>query len=152
MFPEVLNSDQKKILPGLAEALVDTDLYLAGDTALALQLGHRTSIDYDWFAKQIGKPDFLIGKLGQMDFTVTSISHETIYIEMNNVKVSFIGYGNPMLQPPLIWDEYGIKLAGLDDIAGMKLSAIAWRGARKDFIDLHHLISNFHTLPHYLNI
>ena len=43
-------------------------------------------------------------------------------------------------------------MAGPDDIACMKISAIAFRRARKDFIDLHYLITHFRTLEEYLRL
>ncbi len=94
-----------------------------------------------------------MGKLRPcLDFTVISVSLETIYLEINSVQLSFIGYGYPMLEPPVLWDEYGVRMAGVDDIAYMKLSAIANRGSRKDFIDLHYIISNLQPLPYYLRL
>ena len=57
-----------------------------------------------------------------------------------------------MLNPLCQLDEYGIQMAGLDDIACMKLSAVTNRGARKDFIDLHHLISYYRSLDGYLKL
>ena len=153
MFPEILNSNQKKILPGLAKALTGSNMYLAGGTALALQVGHRPSVDFDWFSTKIGNPEQLFSTLRQYhDFTVISVSFETIYLNINDVMVSFIGYKYPMLQVPFLWNEHGIIMAGIDDITCMKLSAITNRGARKDFIDLHHIISNFHPLPYYLEL
>lgn len=60
---DILSDAQKKVLSILAKALVDTDFYLAGGTALALQVGHRQSIDFDWFVPQLGDPEILFNKL-----------------------------------------------------------------------------------------
>ena len=57
-----------------------------------------------------------------------------------------------MLNPLCQLDEYGIQMASLDDIACMKLSAVTNRGARKDFIDLHYLISHHQPLEEYLQL
>jgi hypothetical protein len=64
--------------------------------------------------------------------------------------MSFIGYDYPLVEPTVPWPQFGLRLAGLDDIACMKLSAIVSRGSRKDFIDLHYLIRHFHPLGEYL--
>jgi hypothetical protein len=55
------------------------------------------------------------------------------------VKLSFLEYNYPLLAPSVVWPEYGCRIAGLEDLAAMKLSAIANRGARKDFIDIYAL-------------
>jgi len=149
---DVLNSFQKKILPAMAQALAGTDLYLAGGTALALQVGHRPSIDFDWFGSQIGDAEILFHRLrvAGLDFTVLTHSFETVYVEIETVQVSFIGYSYPVLHPFCHWAEYDISMASLDDIACMKLSAVTNRGSRKDFIDLHYLVTNFKSLERYL--
>lgn len=154
MHVDVLNKFQKIILPAMAKALVGADLYLAGGTALALQVEHRPSIDFDWFGSQIGDPEILFRRLRSagFDFTILANSFETVYVEIDTVQVSFIGYQYPLLAPPYHWNEYGIDLASLDDIACMKLSAVTNRGSRKDFIDLHYLITNFRSLESYLEL
>ena len=95
---EILSDRQKQILPCLAEALVDTEYYLAGGTALALQVGHRPSIDLDWFIPRLGEPERLFQRLKSfhIDFTVSSVSLETVYLVVKNVQVSFIGYDYPI--------------------------------------------------------
>jgi len=66
-------------------------------------------------------------------FEIQSISFETVYLSIGTIQMSFIGYEYPMLQPKVLWTEFGVHLAGMNDIACMKLSAIASRGSRKDF-------------------
>ncbi|MEA3547013.1 MAG: nucleotidyl transferase AbiEii/AbiGii toxin family protein, partial [Thermodesulfobacteriota bacterium] len=151
---EILNRTQKKILPCLAKALSGTDLYLAGGTALALQTGHRPSIDFYFFAKRIGDPEQLyrVLKSVHLDFMILSESFETVYLDIDSVQVRFIGYDYPMLQSPLVWNDYHLYLAGIDDIACMKLSAVTNRGVRKDFIDLYYIVRNFGSLEHYIDL
>ena len=154
MHTEILTPAQKSILPGLSRALAGSDYYMAGGTALALQIGHRPSVDFDWFARKVGDPEILLNKLkqAQLNFIVLSIDIETIYLDINSVQVSFIGYDYPVLQPPFLWREYDIYLAAIDDIACMKLSAIAGRGSRKDFIDLYVIIKKFRPLRDYIDL
>ena len=83
---------------------------------------------------------------------VHSISIETVYLEIGPVRMSFIGYDYPMLEKTILWSEIGIRLASLDDVACMKLSAVVSRGTRKDFIDLHFLITQYRPLGEYLNL
>lgn len=154
MHTELLTEPQKRILPPLAEALVGTDYYLAGGTALTLRIGHRPSVDFDWFTPQLGDPEGLLRRLNafHIAFTVLSVSVETVYLSIEAVQVSFIGYAYPLLQSTVLWPQIGLQLAGTDDIACMKLSAVASRGARKDFIDLHCLITRFRSLEEYLGL
>jgi hypothetical protein len=151
---DILSDVQKRVLPRLAKALVDTDFYLAGGTALALQVGHRQSIDFDWFIPRLGDPEILFNRLKSIDITfeIQSISFETVYLSIDTIPVSFIGYGYPMLQPKVLWPEFVVCLAGMNDIACMKLSAIASRGSRKDFFDLHYLVTHFLQLEDYLRL
>jgi len=150
---DILSDRQKTVLSQLAAALADTDFYMAGGTALALQLGHRPSVDFDWFISRLGEPENLLQRLDRfdIDYRVQSVDVETVYLDIKAVQVSFIGYKYPLLQSPIFFDE-SIKLAGTDDIACMKLSAIASRGSRKDFIDLHFMISTMRPLDAYLRL
>jgi hypothetical protein len=151
---DILSDVQKKVLFHLAKALVDTDFYMAGGTALALQVGHRQSMDFDWFIPQLGDPEILFNRLQSLDiaFEIQSISFETVYLSIETMQMSFIGYGYPMLQPKVLWPEFAVHLAGMNDIACMKLSAIASRGSRKDFFDLHYLVTHFLRLEEYLRL
>ena len=141
-------------MPQLAAAVAGTDLYLAGGTALALQVGHRPSIAFDWFGFHVGDSEILFRHLraAGLDFTVLTNSFETVYVEIETIQVSFIGYAYPMLHPLYHWKKYEIHMAGFDDIACMKLSAVTNRGSRKDFIDLHYLITHFKSLESYLTL
>ncbi len=152
---EILNNDQATLLNKLINALMNSDYYLAGGTALALKLGHRLSKDFDWFINRLGDPEALFRRLRSADisFTVLSTAYETVYLNINSFQVSFIGYDYPLLELPRITSaKYPFRIAGFDDIACMKLSAIASRGSRKDFVDLYYLIKKFKPLEAYLKL
>lgn len=151
---DILSDAQKKVLPNLAKALANTDFYLAGGTALALQVGHRQSMGFDWFISKLGDPEILFNRLKSLNivFEIQSISFETVYLNIDTIQMSFIGYEYPVLQPKVLWPEFGVHLAGINDIACMKLSAVASRGSRKDFVDLHYLIKHFLPLEDYLRL
>ena len=152
----ILTESQKTVLDSLTSALKKTDFYMAGGTALALQIGHRLSIDFDWFTSRIDDPEtiFSIMKSHGINFRIVNVSYETIYIEIEGVQVSFIGYDYHMLCPynNFTYNEKTLKLASIDDIACMKLSAIASRGSRKDFVDLYFIINKFRSLNEYLQL
>ncbi len=118
------------------------DFYLAGGTGLALHIGHRQSIDFDFFTSSDIDNNILDSKLSKIGvFIRTYEDRNTLYGELNDVKVSFIKYDYPLLEE-LASDAY-FHIAGLKDIASMKLSAILSRGSKKDFIDLFFLLKSY---------
>ncbi len=119
------------------------EFYLVGGTALALQLGHRNSIDIDLFTKTEFESDYIINLL-QADYKVTTtLSRKgTLLSVVNNIKTDFIRHNYPLLRTPIT--EEGITFLSKEDIAGMKFHAIIQSGKRlKDFIDVYFLLQHF---------
>jgi predicted nucleotidyltransferase component of viral defense system len=113
--------------------------YLAGGTAIALHLGHRLSIDLDWFCtEELHSPELLAKQIQDTGLAVqiTSVSKGTLHAVISGVRVSFLSYGYPLLQPAISDEPLGCRVASLQDLACMKLSALTQRGAKKDFIDI----------------
>ncbi|MBN1970385.1 MAG: nucleotidyl transferase AbiEii/AbiGii toxin family protein [Candidatus Delongbacteria bacterium] len=117
--------------------------YLAGGTALALQIGHRKSIDLDFFSDNFPKREIIIGALKKFNPKITNETQGTIDMLINDVKLSILEYKYPLLEPLLNFE--GVNIASVTDIACMKLSAISSRGSKKDFIDLYMILKN-HSL------
>lgn len=132
---------QRKALAALAPQLTGTGLYLAGGTAVALWLGHRRSIDFDWFTSEpLGDPLLLARRLEQeLPFHVDTVARGTLHGTLYGVRLTFLEYRYRLLEAPTPWPERTCELASLRDLACMKLSAIAQRGAKKDFLDLYSL-------------
>ncbi|WP_293874300.1 nucleotidyl transferase AbiEii/AbiGii toxin family protein [Flavobacterium sp.] len=123
--------------------------YLVGGTSLALQIGHRNSINIDLFGDKNIDFELFISILNQMGKTIVSKNSTNILkAEVDNVKVDFVNYRYPLLAKPLTID--GIRMVSKIDIAAMKLNAIAGRGSKKDFIDLYFLLKDF-TLQEMLD-
>jgi predicted nucleotidyltransferase component of viral defense system len=119
------------------------DLRLVGGTALALQLGHRNSIDLDFFGVIDKTTEQIIDELGANGFNVRP-EYESKTIKMlviDEVKVDIVGGHAKWFSPPI--EMEGVRMAGLQDIAAMKLHAITGRGRKKDFIDLYVLLQHF---------
>jgi len=134
--PEVIQQDVERTLGDLRDRSLAEDFYLAGGTGLALQSGHRRSVDLDFFSDKLFDEELLVHKLGGADgFSVASKAASTLHTGIGGVKVSFLGYPYPVLFPFLFF--LGVRLADARDIACMKVSAIASRGTRRDFIDLY---------------
>lgn len=131
---ELLNSLQK--LPVFA------GLRLVGGTSLALQIGHRKSIDLDLFGV-INSDELAItknlNKLGSVQL-LNKTENIKIFL-VNNIKVDIVNYHYEWLEKPIISGD--LSLAGKKDIAAMKLAAISGRGTKKDFIDIYFLLQKF---------
>ena len=114
---------------------------LVGGTALALHLGHRKSVDLDMF----GNFDPVVSYrklLADAGYSAEGAENGTVQsLRVDNVKVDLVNYPYPWMDNAL--EEDGVRLAGLKDIVAMKLSAVANRGRKKDFIDVARLLDVF---------
>lgn len=118
------------------------NLRLAGGTSLALQIGHRKSIDLDLFGTLETEPNEILDILNSIGSLTTIRNMRNIHVFMiNGIKVDIINYSYPWLHQANKADD--LRLASIEDIAAMKLAAIAGRGTRKDFIDIHFLLRQF---------
>ena len=123
----------------LRELMQDKKLdsfFLAGGTALSLQIGHRISIDIDLFSQQPFDENELLMHLESFErFQLNYIHRNTIKGQIKDVQVDIITHGYPFIKPANEID--GIRLASIEDIAAMKLNTIIGNGTRvKDFIDI----------------
>lgn len=153
--PRILTAGQQKLLAKLGRAARAEGYYLAGGTALALQIGHRRSVDFDFFTQQGPDEPLLLAARIQaagLPLEIASVLPGTLLGTINRVKVSFIAYRYPMLDDLVLWPEYDLALAALSDLAAMKLAAVAQRGAKKDFIDIATLLSGSFTLAQMLEM
>ena len=139
---DVLPENQLKLFSTMAGLDWISDFYLAGGTALALQLGHRQSIDFDFFNSASLNREMIkknLGDLGTME--LFSEDKDTVNAGIDGIRISFFTLGIPMLNEPIKYKN--IAIASLLDIALMKLAAISGRGSKKDFIDLYFLLTYF---------
>jgi Nucleotidyl transferase AbiEii toxin, Type IV TA system len=146
---EILHPRQAGALRRLGAAVSERGFYLAGGTAVALHLGHRRSVDLDWFIRDpLGDPLLLAQDLcaAQIPFVTEQSARGTLHGKVHGVRITFLEYRYRLLEPVLAWAEMPCNLAALRDLACMKLSAIAQRGSKKDFIDLYALLKAGHSL------
>lgn len=141
MYPQTLYPKTRQVLNEIKTLPIMKGFYLAGGTALALQLGHRRSIDLDFFSDNFPKRDLLIQGMEQFDLQITNEAPGTIDMIIDDVKVSFLEYNYPLLGK--LVDFEGTKLASMIDISCMKLSAISSRGTKKDFVDLYVILKKY---------
>jgi len=138
----ILDDKRRAILP-LFENFSKDDFYLAGGTGLALQIGHRDSIDFDFFKEGDFDTTLLIEKISSIftahKLTITQQEKNTVSCLIDDsIRLSFFGYHHLLLQP-LIKNEY-LNIASIIDIGCMKLSAITSRYIEKDYVDLYFIL------------
>ena len=115
---------------------------LVGGTALALQLGHRSSIDLDFFGSiQASSEDIRDFLSEEHSITIVKESRNINIYLIDGIKVDIVNYRYQWIDTPVVGD--GFVLAGLKDIAAMKIAAVVGRGTKKDFIDLYFLLQHF---------
>lgn len=140
MHPEVLSEKHNKILPLLKNF---GSFYLAGGTALALQIGHRISVDFDLFTdKPIEKKLFDIAKRAFAGRKIRPLvdNKDELTILVDDIKITFLRYPFPALLPKK--KVQGVNLLSVKEIAATKAYTIGRRGAFKDYIDLYFVIKD----------
>jgi hypothetical protein len=145
MHPETIDQQTKHVFEKIKKLEILKTFYLAGGTALAIECGHRKSIDLDFFSKDIFDCADIRHELAKIGKVVVVGEEEgTLHCTIDGVKVSFLYYAYGMLFDFEIFD--GIRLADQRDIAAMKIDAISSRGSKKDFFDLFILLEKY-SLP-----
>lgn len=155
---KVLNKNQQKFKILLED--FSTTHFLWWWTAIALQLWHRESIDFDFFSsenqwtfsdfiKRIEKYNFDVSSKDKQDFySIEFIEQEEIHVEINNVKLSLINFYRTLYDNQKInisWNDYilwWLRIASLYELSAMKVFAMIWRKKWKDAVDLYFLISH----------
>jgi len=140
---DILPPAQRKLWTELAEIPPEFTLY--GGTAIALHLGHRQSVDFDFF----GAKDFAPSGLFR---SIPFLSGAEILQQEKNTLTCLVGRGDPVMisffgvpdlkriQAPHVSPDNGLKIASLIDLAGTKAAVVQQRAEAKDYIDLDTLI------------
>lgn len=142
-YPKVLNKNQLKVFKKLS-FLKKRDFYLAGGTSLAIQIGHRTSLDFDFYsAKHFDSQELFaeIESIFEDKATLTGKEKDTLFCVIDGVQCSFFWYKYPLLKKAQ--DFMNVQIASLEDIAAMKLAAVSRRPAKRDYIDVYFLLDKF---------
>src|SRR5215471_9108624 len=148
----ILPESQRRLWPNLDA--VPSDFVLYGGTALALQLGHRVSEDFDFFSSASFDPDRLRSQLPF--FRELDPADPTAWIQRKRdtleafvdrggpVKLAFFGGLNTLgrIEDPRRAAGSRVRVASLVDLAGMKMRVIQVRGSWKDYVDIHTLASH----------
>lgn len=118
------------------------DFYLVGETALALHLGHRESIDIDLFTIKDFDVNSTLEYLEQeYAFSLQLSAKNTLKGIIDDVFLDIISHKYPIIENPV--ESEGIRMLSQNDIIAMKVNAIAGDGTRiKDFIDIYFLLKH----------
>lgn len=142
MFTNTLSKDAAAALALLGKSDILKDTYLAGGTACALQLGHRVSLDLDFFTHKEFNTEAVLKQLGELPgFKLSETAKWTILGSFPKVKFSYFYYPYPTIDKTISF--LNVNLASLEDIAAMKIDALCSRGTKRDFIDLYFLIQKY---------
>ena len=137
-----LTPAQRRALAGLKSAGLLGSLYLGGGGAVAHYLGHRVSRDLDFFSRDANLDlehvrRRVIGKLSAETVAQTEV---TLALRIADASIDIVRYPYPILGRLSSGPE-GVKVAGLRDLAAMKLAAITKRGVRRDYWDLYAILT-----------
>jgi len=140
MHPEAITPERKKIFDKLKNF---PEFYLVGGTGLAMQLGHRISIDFDMFWKK-DIPQNLLRKIRRIfegSKIRVKVNHsEQLSVDIDGVKVDFVKYPYPLILKPIKYQ--GINILKIPEIAAMKAQTLGQRITYKDYIDLYFILKN----------
>lgn len=146
--PPFLEEQQRRALDRLSRIPALSGFYLAGGTAIGQHLGHRVSRDLDLFSER-GDVDLDSVREGVRadlpDAQVLSLTPASLRLLVDGTPVDIVRYPYPPLSPPRPGPS-GVPVAQVEDLAAMKLAAIARRGIRRDFWDLYALCTSRLTL------
>lgn len=141
LYKQTVESNTLELLIKLSKDKILKDFILVGGTALALQIGHRISVDLDLFTHtEFEESEILTHLENNYAYMLDYYSKNTLKGEIEGIKVDLISHQYPFVETSLLLED--IKMASLEDISAMKLNAITVNGTRiKDFIDVAYLSS-----------
>lgn len=142
MHFECLPPDALGLLKKLGRPARRHGFVLAGGTGLALQLGHRVSVDLDFFTRKPFSTEKIFQEVKRLGLNpkVLEESAGSLTVRIDGIKVSMFRYPYPFMET--MKDAGGVPIAGVLDIASMKIIAISQRGAKRDFFDLYCILQD----------
>jgi hypothetical protein len=143
MFPNILSAEQHDLLPFIQS--FKKEYYLVGGTAIALQIGHRQSIDFDLFKMANVQQNKIDKRLSEFNlpYQLLFADAQSFHILANDVKLTFFQYPFKILTKKTFSE---IKMPDLLHLAAMKAYALGRRAKWKDYIDLYFILKDYHSL------
>ncbi len=151
MFSEAIKLEQRGVFDKLKNF---PEFYLAGGTALALQIGHRISVDFDLFFGR-NLPDSLLKKVRRIfkgSKIKVQINHsEQLTLNLNSTQLTFVKYPYPLISKLETYQR--VKLLSVPEIAATKAFTVGRRITFKDYVDLYFILKEkFISLPKIIDI
>ena len=140
---QTITPDTLALLKQLSAQQSLQEMRLVGGTALALQYGHRQSIDLDFFGRfTVSQEDLIDLARSVGEISILNKTPHILQMTINQIKVDFVDYSRyQWIDEPV---QYGtVTLASDKDIAAMKVNAIMGRGTKKDFVDMYVLLQHY---------
>ena len=140
---QTVDPDTLELLNRLMQQPLLSQMRLVGGTSLALQYGHRRSVDLDFFGTTTEDIDELTAMMQTCAKQVVRgncTKRIKVYF-LDGVKVDVVNYDYQWIDNPVI--EKNLKLASAKDIAAMKVNAVMGRGTKKDFVDVYFLLQHY---------
>lgn len=140
---QTVQPDTLELMKTLASQHEMQGMRLVGGTSLALQYGHRQSVDLDFFGKMNVSQDEIFDMLSRLNYDYKVLNQTKLILQLvvNKIKVDIIDYSYAWIDEPVV--DNGIVLASPKDVAALKINAIEGRGSKKDFIDVYLLLQHF---------
>jgi hypothetical protein len=140
----ILPPPQRRLWDELSQ--VPEDFVLYGGTAIALQLGHRESLDFDFFARSPVDPTAMLTRIPFLaEAEPVQVEPDTLTARVDRdgaVLVSFFGVPRlPRLREPLHVEHPRLRIGNLVELGGMKALVVQKRAEAKDYLDIHALIN-----------
>lgn len=143
MHAEALSDKGQELFPSLVRF---QDFYLVGGTALALQIGHRLSVDFDMFTDAELPPrilDTIKRTFSNSTVLVTYSVPGQLNVSVDQLKMTFLEYPYPLVEPLINFD--GVQVLSIKEIAASKAFSIGRRLAYKDYVDWYFMLSEQHV-------
>lgn len=144
MFPDILSKEQKELLTFIKK--ISKEYFLVGGTAIALQIGHRMSVDFDLFTPKKIKRKSIKKLVEESGFEYGQIIYEAeeqIHLPVNNVKMTFFSY--PFRIEHSIKFNDIVSMPDLLHLAAMKAHALGGRAKWRDYVDLYFILKFHHN-------
>mgnify|MGYP006382523145 FL=1 len=139
---KTVESHTLELLKSLMAEPLFASLRLVGGTSLALQYGHRSSVDLDFFGEITADDEDIQGVLRKFGSLLVLKESKNIKVyQLDGIKIDIVNYSYAWIDDAIVED--GIVLASPQDIAAMKINAIEGRGTKKDFIDIYFLLQHY---------
>lgn len=151
MFEQTISGNTKQLLAILGRNNFIQTAYLAGGTALALQFGHRLSVDLDFFTKEKfdeQKSLQILKNIHDFQFHEEQLENQTIIGNFEGIRFSIFYYEYKIIKPFILYQ--GVNMVSPEDVAAMKIAAVSGRGVMRDFVDLFFLAKHGFSLQQML--